>query len=153
MITEVKTIAPTKPVVECIKIMKDADIGSVVVVDDSKPIGIFTERDLVKRIGEKLENLCLTMSRAMTKPLITISPSATVWDALVLMGKFNIRRLPVIQDKRLAGIVTERDIFRLILKEQTVLLETFSEYLPVSARERIGGVVGALVIDRPPARL
>jgi CBS domain-containing protein len=153
MTTQVKTIATTKPVVECIKIMKEADIGSVVVVDDAKPIGIFTERDLVKRIGEKLENLGSPMSRVMTRPLITTVPTATVWDALVTMGKYDIRRLPVIQDRKLVGIVTERDIFRLILREQTMLLEAFSEYLPASAKENIAGAVGALGIGKPPSRI
>jgi CBS domain-containing protein len=152
MVKNVKTIGVRNPVVECIKIMKDADIGSVVVLDETtKPVGIFTERDLVRRIGEKLENLSLPMSRAMTKPLITIPPSATVWDALVLMGKYDIRRLPVMDSKSLVGIVTERDVFRLILSEQTLLLASFSEFLPEHTKEKIFGAVGVGIV-RPPAR-
>ena len=153
MTTQVRTIGPTKPLVECIKMMKDSNIGSIVVVDDGKPVGIFTERDLVKRMAEKLECLGSTMAQVMSKPLITISPTATVWDALTQMGRHGIRRLPVMEGKRLVGIVTERDIFRLILAQQSLLLESVSESLPASTREKLKGMVGALSIEKPPSRM
>ncbi len=153
MTTKVKTVGTTKPLVECIKTMKAEDIGSIIVVEEGRPVGIFTERDLVRRMAEKLDSLGLPMAQVMTKPLITVSPTATVWDALNQMGRHNIRRLPVMDGKKLVGIVTERDIFRLILSEQSLLLESVSESVPSSTREKIKGIAGALGIEKPPTRV
>jgi CBS domain-containing protein len=153
MTTDVKTIGTAKPLVECIKMMKDANIGCIVVIDEGRPVGIFTERDLVRRMAEKLENLGSMMAQVMTKPLFTISPTASVWDALIQMGRHDIRRLPVMEGRKLVGIVTERDVFRLILAEQSLLLESVSEAIPASTREKIKGVTGALGIEKPPLRV
>jgi CBS domain-containing protein len=153
MTTQVKTIGPTKPLVECIKMMKDSNIGSIVVVEEAKPVGIFTERDLVKRMAEKLENLGSKMAQVMSKPLVTVSPTATVWDALTLMGRHNIRRLPVMEGKKLVGIVTERDIFRLILTRQSFLLESVSESLPAASRETMKGILATFSMEKPPSRM
>jgi CBS domain-containing protein len=153
MTREVKTVTTTTPVVESIRKMKDSNIGSIVIIEDTRPVGIFTERDLVKKIAEKLDTLGLPMAQVMSKPLVTISPTATVWDALILMAGHNIRRLPVLEGKKLVGIVTERDVFRLILAQQSLLLESVYESLPPSSRERLRGIVGALGIERPPTRV
>ncbi|HYB03750.1 MAG TPA: CBS domain-containing protein, partial [Nitrososphaerales archaeon] len=112
MMKQVRTIDVTKPMFECVKLMEEHNIGSVVVVDHESPVGIFTERDLVKMIAGKKE-LNLKMSQVMSKPLTTISSTATLWDAISLMGRANIRRLPVIEKGKLVGIFTERDLFRL----------------------------------------
>lgn len=120
MVRDVKTVDRTKPIVESVKLMKECDIGSLVVTDGIRPVGIFTERDLIKKIAEKLENLGVPIGQVASKHLITISSAATVWDALILMSTHNIRRLPVMERKKLVGIVTERDIFKLILSREKV---------------------------------
>ena len=153
MTRQVKIVSTTKPLLESIRMMKESNIGSVVVVEDGRPVGIFTERDLVKRMAERPESLGLSMAQVMSKPLISVPPTATVWDALTLMGKHNIRRLPVMEGKKLMGIVTERDVFRLILTQQSLLLESVSESIPASSRERLKGIVGALGIEKPPSRM
>jgi CBS domain-containing protein len=133
---EVKTALTTKPLVESVKMMKECDIGSLVVVSDmGKPVGIFTERDLIKKIAEKLENLGMSIGQVMSKPLITIAPTASVWDALILMAAHDIRRIPVMQGRKLVGIVTERDIFRLILSQQEGLL-SLKESIPSDGLEK-----------------
>lgn len=154
MTAHVRTVSTTTPLVESIRIMKDSNIGSLVILDNNVPVGIFTERDLVKKMAEKLESLGLSMDHVMSKPLVTIAPTASVWDALILMAAHNIRRLPVIDGKKLVGIVTERDVFRLILTQQSMLLESVYESLPPSSREKIRGIAGALGIGgEPPLRI
>jgi CBS domain-containing protein len=156
---EVRTVATTKPLVESLKIMKEYDIGSIVIVgDENRPVGIFTERDLVRKMAEKRENLELPIGQVMSKPLVTILSKSTIWDALTLMGKHDIRRLPVIEEadgkSKLVGIVTERDVFRLIIAHQSVLLETVSESIPASRRETLKGIVGQFGIEeKPPSRM
>ena len=121
MTKDVKTIDATKTVADGIKMMRDANIGSLVVVGkDHSPVGIFTERDFVRRMAEKGHGfLALPMAQVMTKPLTIISPVATIWDAVTLMGRADIRRLPVVENGHLIGILTERDVFRLIWPSNT----------------------------------
>jgi CBS domain-containing protein len=90
------------------------------------------------------------MGLVMTTPLITITPSATIWDALTLMGRNNIRRLPVMQNKKLVGIVTERDVLHLILAQQNLLLESVAESFPASTRDTLRGITRTLTPENPP---
>ncbi|HYB03776.1 MAG TPA: CBS domain-containing protein [Nitrososphaerales archaeon] len=149
MMKQVRTIDVTKPMSECVKLMEEHNIGSVIVVDHESPVGIFTERDLVKMIAGKKE-LNLKMSQVMSKPLTTISSTATLWDAISLMGRANIRRLPVVEKGKLVGIFTERDLFRLIIQRQNLILESVAEYLPAMTREQLKELVSQLGTERPP---
>ncbi len=155
MTKEVKTIQETKTVADCVRVMRDANIGCVVVVEEKSetPVGIFTERDLVRKTADKgNEVLGSTMSQVMTKPLTIVSPGATVWDALTLMGRGDMRRLPVVENGRLVGILTERDIFRLILAHQNLLLESVSESFPAATKEQLKAIAERFGLERPPGR-
>ena len=154
MTKNVKTIEATKKLSDCVKSMSDSNIGSLVVVGkDQTPVGIFTERDLVKRIAEKGHGvLSQSMSQVMHTPLTIISPGATIWDAVTLMGRADIRRLPVVENGHLVGILTEKDVIRLILAQQHLLLESVSESFPTATREQLRGIAGHFGIERPPGR-
>ncbi len=142
MTKEVKTAEASVFLSDCVRVMKKANIGSIVVVENDKPVGIFTERDLISRMATGVESLGLPMALVMTKPLQTISPSSTIWDAITLMGRLNIRRLPVVDNGKLIGIVTERDVLHLILSQQSLLLESVSESLPSATRDQVKAMVG-----------
>jgi len=152
MTKKVRTLEGNKPLSECVKMMRDANVGSVVVVENNTPVGIFTERDLIKNIAHGKESLELNMAQVMSKPLRSISSSATLWDAVTVMGSYDIRRLPVVDDAKLVGILTEKDIFRLILSQQSLLLESVAESIPVKMREQLKGFVTHLGTEKPPAR-
>ncbi len=154
MTKDVKTIEGTKTVADAIKTMRDANIGSLIVVGkDQTPVGIFTERDLVKKMADKGHGLLgQAMAQVMNKPLTLISPGATIWDAITLMGRADIRRLPVVENGHLVGILTERDVLRLILAQQSLLLESVSESFPASTREQVRGIAGRFGLERPPGR-
>jgi CBS domain-containing protein len=154
MTKDVKTVEATKTVADAIKMMLDANIGSLVVVGkDHSPVGIFTERDFVRKMAERGHGfLALPMAQVMTKPLTIISPVATIWDAVTLMGRADIRRLPVVENGRLIGILTERDVFRLVLAQQHLLLESVSESLPTATREQLRGIAGRFGLESPPGR-
>jgi CBS domain-containing protein len=154
MTKEVKTIEETKTLSDALKMMRDSKVGSLVVVGkDKTPLGIFTERDLVKKMAEQGQAaLALPMAQLMSKPLTIISPTATIWDAITLMGRVDIRRLPVVEGGRLVGILTERDIFRLILAQQNMLLESVSESFPAATREQLREMAGHMGLSTPPGR-
>ena len=94
------------------KLMLHHDIGCVIVLDKSgKPTGIITERDIVQRVAAK--NILSSDVRAtevMSKPIVTVSPGASVNDAAKLMNQRKIRRLAVIENGKLVGVLTQKDI-------------------------------------------
>jgi len=152
MTKHVKTISSEKSLSECLKLMKDYNVGSVVVLEKNEiPAGIFTERDLINvAAGGSLD---LKMNQVMSKPLTAISPTATLWDAISLMGKKDIRRLPVVDKGKLVGIFTERDVFRLLIVRQSLILESVAEYLPATTREQLQSLIGRMTTGTTPPKI
>ena len=112
--------------------MKEKNKGAIIIVDQqtstiSKPIGIITERDIVRRVlwaYESIDPKQIMVSAIMSKPLITIGDETSIYDAALIMTKYNIRRLPITKDNVLLGIVTTTDLARRIYeknKEDPVL--------------------------------
>lgn len=96
------------------KIMTENNVGSVIVVDNGKPIGIITERDIVRAIGRN-KDLNSKAEEIMTSSLITIKEDSPITGALSLMRSYNIRHLPVIDNEgNLKGIISIRDVARAI---------------------------------------
>lgn len=101
-------------------------IGSIVVVEDRRPIGIVTERDIVYGVVAKnLKPSEVEVGVIMSSPLKHVRPEMTLKQASRLMVKNNIRRLPVIQDGKLVGIITDKDILA-ISPEMLEILEELS---------------------------
>lgn len=145
MVRDVKTAKEGQTVKAVAKIMADNNIGSVVIVssdDATRPAGIMTERDIVRMAGsEQVLTLQMPARDAMSKPVITIDEMSSLRDALQEMELYNIRRLPVVdREKKMVGIVTDKDVFRALMKSQTLVAsfcESFTvEYKPVY--ERLG---------------
>ena len=104
------------------KAMNENNIGSIIIValgNSIKPVGIITERDIVRIIG-KLNSVLLhvPIRDLMSKPLITLSPDRTIKDALQTMQQKNIRRIPIVDKETVLGIITAKDIFHAILKNE-----------------------------------
>jgi CBS domain-containing protein len=109
----VKTVRPNSTILEVVRKMNKFDVGSVVVVEGDRPVGIITERDILRRVLEvTLAPEALKAKEIMSSPLVTISDNATVEEAARVMAERNIKKLPVVQDGRLIGIVTTTDIVR-----------------------------------------
>ena len=90
----------------------DHDIGAVVVAERESAVGVFTERDMTRRILDDEELLSREMREVMSAPVTTVGPDDEVVFIFRLMVEKEIRRLPVVEDGRLVGIVTERDLLR-----------------------------------------
>jgi CBS domain-containing protein len=115
--------------------MTDNNIGSVVIVrntDTNIPVGIVTERDIVRIAGaEQALTLQIPVHEIMSRPVITINSNGSIRDALQTMELNNIRRLPVLNmEKKMVGIVTDKDIFRALMRSQS-LVASFCESLTV----------------------
>ena len=127
MTRNVITISEGQTMKQASKLMYEDDIGSVVILKEGSttekkelPAGIVTERDIAKTVGFAAKHSIfgdIPLSEIMSKPLITIQPSASLKEAVVLMQQKDIRRLPIIDDDgQLVGIITEKDILRAVFK-------------------------------------
>lgn len=130
MTIPVRTIRENDTTQQACKTMIENKIGSVVVVGQSNaPAGIITERDIVRHLAEMPISFAAPASQIMSKPLVTIHPNASIRDALQTMQSKDIRRLVVVSDdvQKMMGIVTDKDIFRFILRNESVSSAFVSE--------------------------
>ena len=108
---DVITIEPEAGVDEVAKRMRDKEIGSLIVKDGRKMLGIITERDIVvKVVAEYRPVSAMKVRDIMSTPLISVEPETSLYDAAKLMAAREIRRLPVMAGGTLFGIVSERDL-------------------------------------------
>ena len=130
MTKDVKTIQPTEQLFNACKIMKDNNIGCIVVVGESNknnPIGIITERDIVNNFSSQDANLQIQVNEIMSKPLVTLHETHSLIDALQTMDKNNFRRLPITsKEGELVGIVTNKDIFKTIIKNKDLISDLYN---------------------------
>jgi len=113
MAKPVITIEKDSSVLKAAKIMSEKSIGSIVVIDEGKPIGIATERDILQKVVSKGLNASkVKMEDIMTKNLITVKGNTPIINAIRIMEKKKVRRLLVMERGKLVGIVTQRDLLR-----------------------------------------
>ena len=115
MSTKIVTVKSTDKVSKALQTMVRHKIGSIIIVEKGKPVGILTERDISTRVAKGQNVRRMVVSNIMSKPLVTIGPSAEVSQAVEQMVRKDIRRLPVMEDDKLLGMVTEKDIFRYLV--------------------------------------
>ena len=105
--------------------MAERDIGSIVIVQEGKPIGIVTERDFVRRVAALgKDSRTMTVADIMSTPLVTVGPECDINSAAKIMTDNNIKRLPVVEGERLVGIITSFDIAKVMAEEAHPLLQT-----------------------------
>lgn len=97
---------------EAAKMMEDAGVSCLVVTSKNIPVGILTERDFVTRITSLDKSSSTPVQNVMSLPLVTVSPSDTARKLAELMKEKKIHKVPVIEGKRLVGIVTATDLIR-----------------------------------------
>jgi len=114
MISDVITVEAGATVRQAVDIMNEHEIGCLIVVDDKeKPVGILTERDLLRRVlAKRKDPVRIKVSQVMSKPLVTVTPHMDLEAAARLMFKKKIKKLPVVEDGQLVGLVTLTDMVR-----------------------------------------
>jgi len=117
MTTTVITIESNKTVAEATALMAENDVSNLIVMDNNTPIGIVTERDFVRRVLAKDKPSKTKISEIMSTPLKLIDPDAPLKEAARIMVRKRIRKLPVIKDNKLVGIITTHDFARHLSKK------------------------------------
>jgi CBS domain-containing protein len=114
---DVFVTGPDDSVKAAIKLMSSKNIGCVVSVDKNKPVGILTERDILRKVvAPGIDSDNTKVRDIMTKKLISMESSKTVQEAVDLLEKRGIKRLPVIEFGKLIGIVTMTDLLKCLRK-------------------------------------
>jgi len=116
MTAKVETVKARESLKGALKKMVVRNIGSVVVVEGNEPVGIVTKRDISRCTVRGVNSLKRQVKNVMSSPLITVESTDSVHHALMLMLKRGVRRLPVMKNQRLVGIVSERDLLRWVLR-------------------------------------
>jgi CBS domain-containing protein len=121
MTTNPRSLARGSTVMEAARLMRDDDVGLVPVVEGDKLVGMLTDRDITIRVvaeGRSTENT--TVGEIASRELVTVDPQQELDEALRLMARHQVRRLPVVEeDGRLVGIVAQADIARNASDAQT----------------------------------
>jgi CBS domain-containing protein len=105
------TVEPGAALVDAARIMRDADVGDVVVVENGTLKGILTDRDIVVRaIADGRDPSSTTVGDIVTGDVVTVTPDQSASDAARIMRERDVRRLPVVQDGRPVGIVSIGDL-------------------------------------------
>ncbi|MFQ5970259.1 MAG: cyclic nucleotide-binding/CBS domain-containing protein [Nitrososphaerales archaeon] len=113
MTKHVVTIGQDKTAHDAAKIMEANDIGCLVVVKDGNPVGIITERDLVRRVCAKNQRSeDVPLNSIISRPVVSVSPESSVVEAARTMSYKKIRRLLVVRDQKPLGIITATDLAR-----------------------------------------
>jgi len=111
MSKDIRVVRPDTSVKEVVATMNKFDIGSIVVVQGDRPVGIITERDILRRLVEPcLAPETLTARQIMSSPVHTISETANIDETAKLMARKRVKRLPVINNGKLVGMITYTDI-------------------------------------------
>lgn len=117
--------------------MREGDFGSMPVVDDGRLTGILTDRDIVIRaVAEGLDSAAVRVGEVASRDPVTVAPDEDLDDAMELMARHRIRRLPVVEDGRLVGVVSQADVALGAKEAKTgAVVEQISQSTSV-ARER-----------------
>ncbi|WP_299292985.1 cyclic nucleotide-binding/CBS domain-containing protein [Nitrosopumilus sp.] len=94
------------------KMMEDTGVGAIVVLEQNVPVGIITDRDFAIKITAHSYPIDTPVRRIMSSPLISIDPNSDLWVASDLMSTRNVRKLPVLDDDKVVGIITASDIVK-----------------------------------------
>ena len=127
---DVWSVGPDESVFDAIQKMATKDAGSLVVMEDGKPIGIFTERHYARDVVLKGKSSPTTPVRdIMATHVVCVWPGQTVEECMAVMTENRIRHLPVLEDGRLVGLVSIGDLVKNIIAQQKFTIEQLEHFI------------------------
>lgn len=127
---QVYTVGRGASVAEAVREMNEKGIGALVVMDGRRPIGMFTERDVLRRVVDADKDPAMTrISTVMSREVVTISPADHVDDVMALMTARRFRHLPVVADHELQGMISIGDLMRWVTMHQEDQIRQMTEYI------------------------
>ena len=127
---EVYSVSPDSSVYDALETLEDKNLGALVVVENGKLIGIFTERDYARKVILKGRSSKETIVRdIMSSHPVFVNPDSTINDCMQLMSDKFIRHLPVIDNNQLVGVISIGDVVRYIISEKDFIIENLEHYI------------------------
>ncbi|MFC5408551.1 CBS domain-containing protein [Larkinella bovis] len=129
-INTIYSVTSDSTVYEALEAMANRNIGAVLVIDDGKLSGIFSERDYARKgILKGRASKDTLIREVMTANLITVSPEQPLEDAMVIMSDKHIRHLPVVDEEELIGIISINDVVSAIIHDQKARINSLESYI------------------------
>jgi CBS domain-containing protein len=127
---DVVTLPASATVLDAAHVMNERGIGCVLVTEGGAPVGIFTERDVLRRIvAEQRDPVTTVLRDVMTADVITCSPETSLDQCAAVMTARRIRHLPVVDDGGLCGVVSSRDVLAFRAAEQESTIRYLNSYV------------------------
>ena len=123
-------VRPDQAVIEALEIMSTHNIGAVLVLQDERLVGIFSERDYARKgILKDRKAKSTPISEVMTGGVIVVSPKQTIDDCMQIMSERHFRHLPVVDGDQVVGILSISDIVTAIIREQANRIQSLEQYI------------------------
>lgn len=123
-------VSPTMTVAAAVELLNHNRVGSVLVMDHGRLVGIFTERDVLRRVvGERRAPETTTVAEVMTRELVVMRPSSTVGDAMKVISDKRIRHLPVMEAGVLVGVVSQGDLNHWLVRDHEGEIQSLVEFV------------------------
>ncbi|HET7133798.1 MAG TPA: CBS domain-containing protein [Gammaproteobacteria bacterium] len=128
--TTVRSIDADESVFEALRQMAELGIGALLVLENGRPVGLFSERDYARKLALRgLRSRETPVKDIMSSPVLTISPDASVQQGLSMMTEKFIRHLPVVDGSGVIGMVSIGDLVKAVIQDQQSLIEQLESYL------------------------
>ena len=128
---QIWTISKDQSVMQALILMSEKNIGAIIIVDNNDfPIGIFSERDYARKVILKGKNSKDTLlDEVMTKELIAVTRDFKIDQCMELMTVHRIRHLPILENKKVVGIISIGDVLKIMIKEQKELIDHLQRFI------------------------
>lgn len=121
---------PNTTILEVARAMSEVHVGALLVCENDRPLGIVSERDIMKKVvGERRDPATTRVSDIMTKNVVCAGVDASQEQAMSIMTERRIRHLPVVLDGKVVGMVSIGDLVRAASREQTAEIQLLNDYL------------------------
>ena len=124
------SVTPSSTVLDALKVMAEKEIGAVIVIEDGHLVGIFSERDYARKVvlqGKASKDT--PVREIMTEKVVCVSPDQTIEDCMGLMTDKRIRHLPVLDHKKVIGVISIGDVVKEMLSEKEFVIKQLESYI------------------------
>ena len=134
---DVWSVSAQNTAYEALELMADKDVGALVVIDQGKIVGIFSERDYARKVILKGKSSRETsVAEIMSKPVCFVHPWSNIKECMALMTERHVRHLPVLDNDKLVGIVTIGDVVKAIISEQESVIHELKGFVDDALKGR-----------------
>ena len=128
--TSTLSVAPEVTVAAAVEVLNRNQIGSVLVMDGNRLVGIFTERDILRRVvGERRDPATTRVADVMTRDIVVMRPGSTVGDAMRVIAEKRIRHVPVVDGGTVVGVVSQGDLNHWLVRNREGQLQDLVDYV------------------------